>query len=216
MSPARILASLPTSNQELFGEPDWSSIGLAAALLGCFLIANATLFDHPRRWVERHFAPRKGRQLRTIRESIHSRVQNTLGMLFLMVGFALQLVGRFRPEPAAGEAPLSIAWVGALVLLAAVLMIGGWWWSLHVFRRAVLRHFVESPPDLLADPTTTRELGELLGIDSHPDDTIEDYAARVARRVGLTTRTRTAKAARTLPETGGGEELLGGESGASV
>ena len=35
--------------------PDWQALGLACAILGCFLVANAILFRHPRRLVREFF-----------------------------------------------------------------------------------------------------------------------------------------------------------------
>lgn len=168
----------------LFGRPDWTVLGLVSAIVGAFLIANATLFEHPRRLVERYFGRQTGR-LQSVREYVYNRVQTTLGFTFLLAGFGLQLVGRYQP-PVPGEDPLSMAWVGLIVIVAVGLLFSGWWWSLWAFRRYVREFFTLNPRDLESEPTTARELGELFGIDSVADDTVDAYVARVRKRAKLT------------------------------
>ena len=161
----------------LFGRPDWTVLGLVSAIVGAFLIANATLFEHPRRLVERYFGRQTGR-LQSVREYVYNRVQTTLGFTFLLAGFGLQLVGRYQP-PAPGDEPLSMAWVGLIVIVAVGLLFSGWWWSLWAFRRYLREFNSVNPLDLEGNPTMTREVGELFGIDSVADDTVDAYSARV-------------------------------------
>ena len=47
--------------QGLLEAPDWTSLGLVSAIIGCFLIANAILFEHPRRLVQQYFGRKTGR-----------------------------------------------------------------------------------------------------------------------------------------------------------
>ena len=35
-------------DDDLFGAADWTSLGLVLCIVGAFLIANSTLFEHPR------------------------------------------------------------------------------------------------------------------------------------------------------------------------
>ena len=179
--------ALPIAVEEgLFGTPDWTVLGLVSAIVGAFLIANATLFEHPRRLVSRYFGRATGR-LQSVREYVYNRVQTTLGFTFLLVGFALQLAGRYQEE-ALGEDPLSMAWVGVVVVAAVGLLFIGWWWSLWAFRRYVREYFTQNPVDLEGEPVTARELGELFAIESDEEDTVESYAARVRARAGLPKR----------------------------
>ena len=39
----------------VLADPDWTSLGIVTAIVGAFLIANATLLEHPRRLVSRYF-----------------------------------------------------------------------------------------------------------------------------------------------------------------
>lgn len=164
-------------------DPDWSVLGWVSAIVGAFLIANATLLEHPRHLVSRYFGTTRGR-LQSVREYVYNRVQTTLGFGFLLAGFGLQLVGHYKAK-APGEAPLSMAWVGGIVVLAVGLLFLGWWWSLWAFRRYVREYFTEHPRDLESEPATAREIGELFGIEPHGEDTVDDYVLRLRRRAGL-------------------------------
>ena len=166
--------------------PDWSVLGWVSAIIGAFLIANATLLEHPRHLVSRYFGPSQGR-LQSVREYVYNRVQTTLGFCFLLAGFGLQLVGHYNAK-GPNEAPLSMAWVGGIVVLAVVLLFVGWWWSLWAFRRYVKEYFTEHPRHLEGEPQTAREIGELFGIESQGDDTVEDYVLRLRRKAGLEVR----------------------------
>jgi hypothetical protein len=187
----------------VFSDPDWTSLGIVAAIVGAFLIANATLFEHPRRLVERYFGA-SGR-LQTVREYVYNRVQTTLGFAFLLTGFGMQLFGHFGAT-ADGEPPLNLAWVGVIVVAAVVLLFSAWWWSLWAFRRYVREYFSEQPISLEREGRAAREIGELFGVDSLSDDTVETYAARVRAKAGLPRRPSRALA--DYPES---SELEGGE-----
>lgn len=170
----------------LFGGADWISLGLVSCIVGAFLIANSTLFEHPRSLVGRYFGRSMGR-LQSVREYVYNRVQTTLGFAFLLAGFGFQLIGRFREAPP-GEAPLSMAWVGVIVAGAIALLFSGWWWSVWAFRRYVREYFTDNPRDFRAEPAVAREVGDLFGIESGDNDTVEDYVARLIRETGLPQR----------------------------
>ena len=170
-------------DESLFGNADWTSLGLVSCIIGAFLIANSTLFEHPRSLVARYFGRSFGR-LQSVREYVYNRVQTTLGFAFLLAGFGFQLIGQFRTAPA-GEAPLSMAWVGVIVFSAIALLFSGWWWSVWAFRRYVREYFTNHPRDFRGEPSVAREVGELFGIESSDDDTVEDYVVRLLRETGL-------------------------------
>jgi hypothetical protein len=176
------MALAPPGNP--FDAADWSSLGLVSCIVGAFLIANSTLFEHPRSLVARYFGRSGSGRLQSVRDYIYNRVQTTLGFAFLLAGFGFQLVGHFHSVPS-GAAPLSMAWVGVIVASAVALLFGGWWWSLWAFRRYVREHFERNPRNLLREPQVAREIGELWGIESRDEDTVEDYVARLVRETGL-------------------------------
>lgn len=170
-------------DDDLFGAADWTSLGLVLCIVGAFLIANSTLFEHPRSLVARYFGRSYGR-LQSVREYVYNRVQTTLGFAFLLAGFGLQLVGQFRTAGASGP-PLSMVWVGVIVAAAIALLFSGWWWSVWAFRRYVREYFAHNPKDFRAEPIMAREVGDLFGVESSEDDTVEDYVGRLIRETGL-------------------------------
>lgn len=164
--------------------PDWQALGLACAILGCFLVANAILFRHPRRLVREFFGTAEPR-LHSIRDYIFHRSQTHLGFFYLMLGFGLMLFGRLSP-PGPGEAArLDVIWVGVLVLSAAVLAGLSWWWSRRLFRRYVRAQLLAQPTDFGGDMRMAVEVGELFDVESRPEDTVQTYMNRLRTAVGV-------------------------------
>ncbi len=163
---------------------DWAGVGLMASVVGGFLLANSILFRPPRELVEQHFggAPRR---LATIRTYVFHRLQVHLGFLFLLGGFGLQLYGRYQAPPPDGWRAFPTAWVGILALSLGALELLGWWLSHALFRHHVKAHFRARPPDLETNVALARELGELFGIQSAGDDTVQAYLERLRRALGL-------------------------------
>ena len=168
---------------ELGAEPDWASLGLALALVGSFLLGNAILFRPPRLLVEELFGVRKLR-LPAIREYIFHRVQVGVGFTWLLVGFGLQLFGRFRP-PLGPDPAFPVFWIGCIVLVTIALLVLGWWWSSRSFRRYVREHFLAHPPDFETDLALAREVGALFGVESAGEDTVQAYLEALRRTIGL-------------------------------
>jgi hypothetical protein len=171
---------------------DWAGLGLALAIVGCFLLATAILSRSPRDLIEERLGG--GRPaLRTIREPIAGRAQLLLGFVFLMAGFGLQLYARYRAPlgaqaDAAGSGAFPAFWIGLLVVCAALCSLLGWWWSAVSFRRHLAAYLREHPPDFETDTRLAREVGELFGVTSQPEDTVETYVARLRERTGLAAR----------------------------
>lgn len=168
---------------------DWVLIGLVWSIAGCFLLANAILFRHPRELVAEHFGASRKR-LTSIKSYLFHRVQVSIGFLLLLAGFGLQLFGRARdasrpPEMAPGETGFPVEWVGLTVLLIAGLIAGGWWISHRLFQRYVREYLVENDIELESDSKLTREVGELFGMEPAPEDTVQSYAAKVRQRARL-------------------------------
>src|SRR5262249_18651481 len=140
--------------------PDWVAVGLVLALLGTFLLGNAILFRHPRTLVEEFFGgPARGVRLHAIREYVFHRAQVAVGFTYLVAGFGLELLGRYRPAAPAPDFP--VAWVGAILVLTIALLAAAWWWARHSFRRHVRGHLRRALPDFEADLALAREVGEL-------------------------------------------------------
>jgi hypothetical protein len=175
------------------GPGDAFGLGLVLVLIGAFLLANSVLFRHPRALVAEHFGgPRE--RLVSIRGAIFHRLQVHLGYLFLLVGLAVAIYGHYGAVGGAvggGEAAVDgvrvfpKAWVGAIVAAVLGLELGGWWLSHALFLRYVREHFRAHPPALEEDLALARELGELFGIRSEGNDSVQSYLLRIRRRIGL-------------------------------
>ena len=168
----------------LLDVPDWAAVGLVMSILGSFLLANAILFRHPRTMVEGLFRGEK-RELRPIREYIFHRVQVTLGFLYMLGGFCLQLFGRYSKPPADAELPFPTVWVGLVLLSALALEVLGWWLSHALFRHYVRAFLMRNPVDFVSDVKLAREVGELLGLKTTSDETVQSYVARLRGKLGL-------------------------------
>lgn len=165
---------------------DWVVIGLVLAVLGSILLGNAILFRHPRALVEEYFGSKSVR-LPAIREYVFSRAQVAVGFTYLVGGFGVQIFGRYQPEryggdvsaPAVLEREFPLAWVGAIVVLTIALLGLSWWWAKRSFRRHVRKHLRRELPDFEADLRLAREVGNLFGIVSLADDTVQSYLERL-------------------------------------
>ncbi|NOT32499.1 MAG: hypothetical protein HOP15_18795 [Planctomycetes bacterium] len=168
------------------GPEDAFGLGLVLALIGAFLLGSSVLFRHPRALVAEHFGAARER-LVSIRQYIFLRLQVHLGFLFLMVGFALEIYGHYGLAPGAAAAPrlFPVPWVLGLAGAVVALELGGWWLSHALFLRAVRAHFLARPPALEGDLALARELGELFGITSEGNDSVQSYLLRIRRRIGL-------------------------------
>ena len=180
-----ILASALEPLPSVFETPDWRAVGLVMSILGSFLLANAILFRHPRKMVEELFSGEK-RELRPIREYIFHRVQVSLGFLYLLAGFCFQLYGLSGPiEEPATPVEFPTSWVGLVLLSALALVVLGWWLSHALFRHYVRGYLMRSPFDFETEVKLAREVGELLGLETGSDETVQSYVARLRRKLGL-------------------------------
>lgn len=165
------------------GGVDWVALGLVLAIAGSFLLANAILLRHPRDLVREHFGGER-RRLSSIRGYVFHRVQVSLGFVLLLLGFGLQLVGRY--DSAAERAvEFPVGWIGLLVVLVGLLQLGGWWLSQLLFRIYVREYVVERNAELETDSGLAREVGELFGVEMLPEDTVRGYVARLRERLSL-------------------------------
>jgi len=200
------MARLESVESFLPGPEDAFGVGLVLLLLGAFLLANSLVFRSPRRLVAEHFGGARTR-LVSIRAAIFQRLQVHLGFLFVLVGLALQLYGHYgSAPPAVGPRPFPKEWVGVVLLAVVVLELGGWWLSHALFLRHVREHFRSHPPALETELALARELGELFGIASDGNDTVQSYLARIRGRLGLEDPPSSAAARAQARPAGGTEE----------
>ncbi len=173
--------------------PDWTTLGYVLAIVGCVLLANGVLFRNPRALV----AERLGRgpqPLRRIRDFVFHRVQVSLGFLYLVAAFASLLYGRLAPAALPGGS--AMLWAGLVLVATVALEVAGWLWSAHSLRVHVREVLRETPPDFETDPSLAREIGELFGVESRADETVQSYAARLRQSLGIATGARPAAGVR--------------------
>ena len=166
------------------GDTHWQAVGLVLAVAGGFLLANAILFRHPRALLAEYFGTRR-RELHSIREYIWNRVQVHLGFLLLLAGFGVQLYAALRPLPPEAPHAFPTLWAGVVLVATVALECLGWWWSQRLFRRYVRAHLLAHPADLIVDAKLAREIGELFGVASGAEDTVQSYVARLREEVGI-------------------------------
>jgi hypothetical protein len=188
--------------------PDWAAIGLVLAILGAFLLGNAILFRHPRTLVAEFFGSRaSGVRLHAIREYVFHRAQVAVGFTYLVGGFGLELLGRYCPTPSSASAlgeraespTFPAAWVGAILVLTIALLAAAWWWARHSFRRHVRGHLRREPPDFEADLRLAREVGDLFGVESSNDDTVQSFLERLHQAIDLPPPERRGRRETPLP-----------------
>lgn len=173
--------------------PDWTTLGYVLAIVGCVLLANGVLFRNPRALV----AERLGRgpqPLRRIRDFVFHRVQVGLGFLYLVAAFASLLYGRLAPTDLPGGS--AMMWAGLVLVATVALEVAGWLWSAHSLRMHVRQVLREAPPDFETDPTLAREIGELFGVESRADETVQSYAARLRQSLGIAVGARPTSGSR--------------------
>ena len=184
------------------GAPDWIAIGLVLSVVGAVLLGNAILLRHPRSLVEESFRGKHGRapRLGAIREYVFQRAQVAVGFTYVVGGFALQLLGRYRtPAAPTAEPEFPAAWVGAILAATVALLALAWWWARHSFRRHVRAHLRREPPDFEGDLRLAREVGDLFGVESVNDDTVQSYLERLHRALELPVPERRAPRQIPLP-----------------
>lgn len=183
------LALTPLLPAQFLEGTDWVAVGLVLAIVGGFLLANSILFRHPRAMVEEYFTGPRGQiELRPVGQYVFHRVQVNLGFLLLLSGFGLQLFGHVRPLPAGVEPSFPAAWIGWIAIGVILLEGIGWWWSRFLFRHHVRRFLRETPVDFETNTQLAREVGELFGLESSGEDTVQSYVARLRQRIGLSVR----------------------------
>lgn len=167
------------------------SVGLVLTLVGMLLVGGAALFRQPRRLFPELFGERRLSRA-MVRERLFHRVQLGVGFTFIIAGLAVQLLSRMRPAPPDG-APFPVAWAAVIAVAAVGLLVLGWWGSTRSVQRTLREHFRLHPPDFETDPDLARAVGEVFGVASEPDDTIESYVTRLRGRIGLAPPDRTRR-----------------------
>lgn len=170
-----------------------STVALGCDVVGIIFLANALNLRDPRRFLGEHFGMARQQPLRAVHQQLRTKAQIFTGFLFLMVGFSLAIVAEiFGIDAAQPAAAVGVRWraVALLVLgilgMSIALRVAQNAWSLRVFRRLLAEFFEEHHDwNFEKHPNETRDIGEILGVPHHGDDSIGDYAQRVRAALDL-------------------------------
>lgn len=164
------------------------SVALALEIVGVIFLANSMGIRNPRRFISEHFGIDPRQPLRAVHQQLRVKAQIFTGFLFLLMGFALELVSEVdgAPQPLADPtgqpAPLHdlLGLVAGILVLSVLLRVAQNAWSLAVFRRLLTEFFQDHPDwNFEKHPVETREIGSILGVPAEDEDSIGDYAARL-------------------------------------
>jgi hypothetical protein len=166
--------------------PELVVIGLTCNLVGIFLLANSIIFRSPRRLIEEFFGVDRG-SLRPLRDYILNKIQVVIGFLFLTAGFLLQGLSAWSQIE---KAALVLGICGALVAFAFGVYFVGAVYSRRSFRKHLSEFFRQNPFPFEKNMRLTKQIGRVFGIEESPDDSVEDYAAKVGRALGIDPKDR--------------------------
>lgn len=163
--------------------PNLVVLGLVAQLLAGALFTSAVARSQPRQLLQELLgsgAP----DLSALRGAILSRIQNQAGSLCFCLGVLLLLFAFLLPS---STADWRLEVFGALVLAAglAVFLIVSQRLANRLLRR-YLREQLRRKPIVFEDHVAlTREIGQLFGVESRAEDTLESYCARLRAALGI-------------------------------
>jgi len=175
---------------------DLRVLGLTCQLIGIFFVAISMVFKKPRAIIGELFGVKAGDTVKQFRDMVFKKNQLALGLILTAFGYVLQIVG-LMPGPAAepsGAARFFANWnpalflgflLAAIVALTVVANLIGLVWARRTFNR-LLTDFLRDNHQLLeANIQVTKELGELVGVESGRDSSIEEYLHNFRRKLRL-------------------------------
>lgn len=158
--------------------PELAVIGLTCNVVGVFFLANSIRFREPRKAMEDvlGFAPKS---LDRVRDTALNNMQVIIGFLFLTTGFLLQVVAKWDMEIST-----LLFCVGIIGVAVAVYAIGAYS-SRRAFRKLLREFFQGHKWSFTDNMALTKEIGEVLGVQHTPDMTVEEYAQKVQKALGV-------------------------------
>jgi hypothetical protein len=158
--------------------------GTCLVILGAFFLMLAITVKSPRTIMREILGVRVDR-LKTFRYFITQRLEATLGFLFILLGSLLQLSATLR----ASETPHLAVWVVLTLVTMAVVGVLTYrfchvlakWIFIRLFRTYAERYRIP----IHRDESLLKELGDILEIPRDEDETIETFAEKIRKRLGL-------------------------------
>lgn len=174
---------------------DLRVLGLTCQLIGIFFVAISMVFKKPRAIIGELFGVKTGDTVKQFRDMVFKKNQLALGLILIAFGYVLQIVG-LMPGAAdpSGPARFFADWnpalflgflLVAIVALTVVANLIGLVWARRTFNR-LLTEFLRDNHELLEENIqVTKELGELVGVESGRDSSIEEYLHNFRRKLRL-------------------------------
>lgn len=163
-------------------DTDFLVLGVVAQLFAGLFLASAAGKGKPRHLLIDALGGTP-RNLDFLRDAIQARARGQAGAVFLLAGAGLILAGLLLPGP-------SDAKVRAGGILLETVVAGAFLSALRShaersLRRAVRQYLLQQPFAFQDHIALTREIGELFGVASGGDETLEGFVKKVREAVGL-------------------------------
>jgi len=186
-----------------FDALDWREctsiiIGLTLNIVGIVFLANGITFKKPKRVLHEYFGVEKALPLKKIRDYVLNKTQVYIGFTFLIVGYAIQIwatLSKHKAEIAAKSKAAEtvginllfvfMILVASIIMLTVILKIVQFAWTRFNFKHIMIEFFREHDWELVKNVEVAKQIGELLKIPKHKDDSIEDYILRVKRALSI-------------------------------
>lgn len=164
-------------------DPNLTVLGLVSQLLAGLLFTSAVARSQPRHLLQEILgsgAP----NLQALRGAILARIQNQAGAVCFCLGALLLLAGFLRRS---SPADWRVQVAGALLLIGglAVFLVVAQRFADQLLRRYLREQLRRNPIELEEHVPLAREIGDLFGVESRAEDTLESYCARLRSVLGL-------------------------------
>jgi hypothetical protein len=172
---------------------DLNVIGLTLNIVGIFFLASSIKFKRVRRVLHEYFGVEKRFPLKELREHVVRKIQVYFGFLFLFLGYGIQISAIISESIQSNETSmispnlLTIAaiLIVSIAVITLVLKIVEICWTRMTFKRLLIDFFREHEWELVRNTDIAKEMGELLKIPRHKDDSIEDYVLKIRKALHI-------------------------------
>lgn len=170
---------------------DFTIIGLTFNLVGIYFVAIGVFFKKPKRILEELLGIQTG-SLRNIKDYVNKRNQVVIGLIFLLLGYCLQIYGSLPQNH--GKSGLFSRWtiftvvfllVASIVVMSIILSVIKIIWTQRAFKKLLIDSIRGNQWAFEENIRLTKELGELLGIEKKHDSSIEEYVQRIRENLKL-------------------------------
>jgi len=172
-------------------EFDFDFLSLTMGMVGLFFICCAIMQRKPKHILEELFGVYSG-GLRHLKDSVFKKNQLVLGFVCIFLALIINIFSRSMAAPdgqgmlnAYNAIPLSLALIGLITALCAVLYYLCRVWSKWHFRQIVTEVVTEHRWPFESNVNLAVEIGKLLGLERKADVTVEEYLGQLQRFLEL-------------------------------